>query len=363
MKRLKMKDSAADGGPPATARKVAEQQRAKRGGRKADDGEVAAAAKSPTRRTRPAAVESVTEFIHTGCTVLDCVLGGGYAMGRIINIVGDKSTGKTLLAIEACANFIRHYPKGEIVYNEVEAAFDADYAASLGLPVDHIHFTEDCFTIEDMFADIRKRVVKRKTPLLYVVDSLDAMSDKGELERNVDKGSYGTQKAKMLSQLFRQLVRDMSAGQLTLLVISQIRDNLNAVPFGKKYVRSGGRALDFYASQAIYLAQVAKLTKQINAVKRVTGVKIKALCDKNKVGLPFRSCEFPIVFNYGIDDITASIEWLKEIKQDSDLTDGKMLRELVIRKWAEIEADFHPTTSKYGPLLSAIGKSPWSPLN
>src|ERR1019366_3976564 len=78
------------------------------------------------------------EFISSGCHNLDLALGGGWAEGRVSNIVGDKSTGKSLLAIEACANFAIKYPKGTIRYREAEAAFDRPYAEALGMPVDHV---------------------------------------------------------------------------------------------------------------------------------------------------------------------------------------------------------------------------------
>src|SRR5262245_13229029 len=88
----------------------------------------------------PSSQASSLEFISSGCTVLDCVLGGGWPLGRISNIVGDRSTSKTGLVMEACSNFAIKYPKGRILYREAEAAFDVNYAASMGMPVDRVEF-------------------------------------------------------------------------------------------------------------------------------------------------------------------------------------------------------------------------------
>src|SRR3990167_1383032 len=119
------------------------------------------------------------KFISTGCTTLDCVVSGGWPLGRIVNIVGDKSTGKTLLAIEAAANFARQFPKGKIWYRESEAAFDEDYATQLGLPVKQVDFGDDGLgtiwdTIEDIFEDLDKQLTRLKklnVPGLYIIDS------------------------------------------------------------------------------------------------------------------------------------------------------------------------------------------------
>ena len=117
-------------------------------------------------------------FFSSGCTLLDCVLGGGWATDRIINVVGDKSTGKTLIAIEACANFFNKYQDNcTIYYNEAEAAFDTDYARNLGLPVEDIDFVEPCFTVENLFTDLHTKIEKaeKDKQYLYILDSLDAL--------------------------------------------------------------------------------------------------------------------------------------------------------------------------------------------
>jgi recombination protein RecA len=288
-------------------------------------------------------------FISSGCTTLNNALGGGWARQRIANIVGDKSTGKTLLAIEAAANFNMVEPKGKIRYREAEKAWDDNYAAALGFPVEKVDFGEPIDTIEDVFEDLEKVLKGNKGPEMYIVDSLDSLSDRAEMERKIDEGSYGMGKAKMLSQLFRRLVRDLSSKDVTVFFISQVRDNIG-VTFGRKTTRSGGRALDFYSSQILYLSQLGKLDRTISNVKRVTGVKIRAQVDKNKVGLPYRECEFSIKFGYGIDDWKACAEYWKQVTGEivSKDTPLEQLQKMVTDSWWEIENKFLPQTSKYG---------------
>jgi len=287
------------------------------------------------------------KFIRSGCTMLDCVLGGGWPLGRVVNIVGDKSTGKTLLAMEAIANIYLEYDGAAVWYNEAEAAFDSDYAEALGIPFGKVHMTEGCSTIEELFDDIDSIVKKeRKVPGLYIVDSLDALSDKAEMERGIDEASYGGAKAKKLSEFFRRITKDIKSSNICLIIISQVRDNIGAM-FGEKHTRSGGKALDFYASQVLWLAHTGILKRTVNKVERPVGVKIKAKCKKNKVGLPFRECEFEITFGYGVEDEKASLEFLKSIGVQAKPT-GDELRKMVIDQWYKIEKTFLPVKRKYG---------------
>lgn len=319
-----------------------------------------------------AAPKSKIEFISTGSTLLNLALGGGWAERRIGNVVGDKSTGKTLQCIEATANFAIKYPKGKIRYREAESAFDKLYANALGMPVDRIDFgSKRIATVEDLFEDLTKICEKAKQPEFVVVDSLDALSDRSEMDRDIDEGSYGANKAKKMSEMFRRLTQVMADANVTLLIVSQVRDKIGAM-FGAKYTRTGGRAMDFYASQVLMLAHLGRIVKTTRGVKRATGVKILAKCDKNKISLPFREAEFPIHFGYGVDDAQSMIDWLKVTKGfkaknyglseddakkvlpvllDMSPKDEReimtMLREDVTTRWYEIESDLMPKRSKY----------------
>lgn len=316
--------------------------------------------------------EKELKFISSGCQILDCVLGGGYPLGRIVNIVGDKAVGKTLLAIEAFANFNMCYPEGKMYYHETEAAFDTDYAEALGMPVEKVEFPEDD-TVEGFFEILSDVIEKHKesgVPGIYVLDSLDALSDRAEKERKIDEGSYAMNKQKKLSEIFRRLASEIEETNICLMVVSQVREAIN-VAFGDKYKRSGGKALDFYASQALWLAQREMITKTVKGIKRATGIVVKAKCKKNKVGLPYRECEFPIIFMYGINAVEANLWFLKDVKgaleeigientldsylasyaadviRNKDFETMAKIAEQVKKVWSETEKSFMPEVRKY----------------
>lgn len=317
---------------------------------------------------------SKLEFIKSGCVTFDCAIGGGWPLGRVANLVGDKSTGKTLCAIEACANFARQYPDGLIWYREAEAAFDEDYAEALGLPIDRVNFGEDGTntiweTVEDIFEDLTlacKEAKESGKPGLYIIDSLDALSSRAEMDRKIDEGSYGMEKQKQLGQLFRRLVRQLKESRVHLFIISQVREKIG-ISFGDKYRRSGGKALDFYASQVVYLSHLKQIKKRVKGVERPIANRVKVKVQKNKIGAPFRECEFTLRFGYGIDELDACLEFLHEagaIKQvegydanyQSRVEDMEpaayrkeviKLRKLVRLNWNTIEERFKPTRKKY----------------
>lgn len=338
------------------------------------------------------------DFIPSGCYLLDKVLGGGWAMGRIGNVVGDKSAGKTLLAIEAAANFAIKFPNPEthkIIYQEAESAFDVSYAAALGMPVERVEFLSLENTVEALFeqwdgmmrhpkAKTAKKLGAMKTAAergfehcFYIIDSLDALSDRAEMLRDIDDGTYGANKASKMSQMFRRVVKDLEACGITVLIVSQIRDKIG-VTFGETKTRSGGKALDFYASQVLWLAEIGKRKKSVLGVERPYGVNVRARCKKNKVGMPFRECDYVIEFCYGIDDLTTHLEFLASTTKDKafesvelkkyDLKKGNLavsvkkfkkfdaeewlslnraVRAQVGKTWLKIEKGFMPIRRKY----------------
>jgi recombination protein RecA len=307
------------------------------------------------------------ELFSSGCTVLDCVLGGGWAYNRMANIVGDKSTGKTLLGMEAMANFAADNPDGKLVLAESESAFDESYARNLGLPIERVERPE-VHTVEDVF-QVLEACMGNKERTFVLVDSLDALSDIGEVNREMDKGTFGT-KAKAISEWFRRQNQALGKNNITLMVISQLRDNIG-VQFGAKYKRSGGHAMDFYATHTLWLHHKKQLEATKAKVKRVVGVLIRAQCKKNKVGPPMRECEFPLMFGFGVEDVVAGLDWLISVDRTTkslgiSAEDAKKLRAnlgklddeayfqeranitaAVKEVWLEIEDSFLPSRKKY----------------
>jgi recombination protein RecA len=299
--------------------------------------------------------------------------------------VGDSSTGKTLNAIEALANFKIAFPKGRMRYAEAEAAFDESFAEQLGFPPEVERPDELLSTVEE-FRDDFNKFIEKGGPGLYILDSLDALSDSAELDKYESdmkeaakaeaagrvfeaKGSYGATKAKQMAQFFRMLTRDAKKNNCTLGIISQVRDNIG-VMFGEKETRSGGRALQFYCSQVIWLSDHGKQTREVMGEKRPIGVEISAKVTKNKVGYPFRVVDYNITFGYGIDNEQSMLDWLlhlkamtaesaKELKKQltkaREKQDYKTIHEIADsliadskRTWKKIEDELAPKIRKYG---------------
>ena len=325
------------------------------------------------------------ELTSSGADILDLALGGGVPWGKIINIVGDKSTGKTLIVCELIYRAIQKYKETLTwKYDDSEAGFSFDTKAIWGFELpDEDNNSE---TVEDFISNVRKSLdghLGTNNKFIYVLDSLDGLSSEAEIKRAADreaardsgkeeKGSYKMEKAKLLSEFFRLLKSDIKDSNCLLIIISQIRDKIG-VTFGKKTTRTGGRALDFYASQVIELAEVEKLDETVEGNSRKTGVSIRANVTKNKVGKPFRQADFKILFDLGIDNVDSNLCFLfdlttpagrtsKKIKVDWDgeeFTSRKKLiayieendqeeelKKLCVDKWDRIELAVSPKDRK-----------------
>jgi len=326
-------------------------------------------------RVSLAKADKPISFFSSGSTLLDLALGGGWALGRIFNIVGDRSSGKTLLAIEGYANFKAKFPEGKMRYAEAEAAFDEGFAKVLGFPSDVERPDILIHTVTDFTTDLAK-FIKKGGPALYILDSLDALATeedvarlKARIEGTKEKGSMGAEKAKDMSDLFRLLAQDCEAANCTLGIISQIRDKIG-VMFGEIKTRSGGHALDFYASQVLWLAETGKKERTVMGQRRITGVDIHSKVKKLKVGFPFREADYSILFGYGIDDEMSILDWMMEIKaiteegyketskklekarETKNFDEVKNLHDTLVTDaknlWNEIEKKLLPPIRKYG---------------
>jgi recombination protein RecA len=327
------------------------------------------------------------QTIPTGSTLLDLALNGGWAVGRVINLVGDSSAGKTLLAIEAMANFAMKFSIKNGRYNETENAFLLDYAQSIGLPLGlrfvgddeakevdrHGSATVEHFE-EDLAEFIRLKIGKGK-PSFYVLDSFDALDAAKELKRDFGDRQPGV-RAALLSEFFRKHIGGLAGAECSLMIISQLRDMIG-VMFGETQTRSGGRALRFFSSQEVWLATGKKITGKVSGVERTTGTHSIFTVKKNKLGKPFARANMVINYNYGIDDELSNLEWLEVNKlgavgrltlsmkeypeavalarqQREMATLREMNTELkaaVTLRWEEIDAASAPPIRKYGELM------------
>lgn len=279
--------------------------------------------------------------LPTGCTLLNLCIGGGVGLGipagTVINIVGDKSSGKTFLANEIVAAshwaFNRETPD-RFVWNfddcESGHTFDTVGLYSVAIRPEHPEDKEipDSSTIEEMDTNVGVflRGVKPNQIGLYVVDSLDGLSDDEKEERSEERidaamkgktieqgGTYGVAAPKFLSQeFFKTKTAQFREKKSTLVIISQVRENMERRSFGKKYKRAGGKALDFYAHSCLWLSTICKIEQG----GRVVGVYVEAVTEKSKTPRPFRSVRFSLYFSYGIDDIGSNLDYLYDLRTD-----------------------------------------------
>jgi recombination protein RecA len=278
--------------------------------------------------------QKITRF-RTGSTIMDLIVGGGqglgYPWGKIVNIVGDKSSGKTFLACELIATAYYEYnSKFRWVYDDAESGFTFDTEELYGveiMPRDETERTKSG-TVEDWYCNLRNFLdsMKKGEAGIYVMDSLDGLSSDEIEEReksrmstynsNKDfkKGSYQMGAAKFLSQEFFKTLTDMlTEKNVLLIIISQTREKIDSMFKGQH--RSGGKALDFYAHTCLWLSTFTKIKKKDRAV----GVVVKAHAKKSKTPRPFREGVFTLLFDYGIDNIGSNLDFLFGLRGDKGL--------------------------------------------
>jgi len=276
--------------------------------------------------------------LMTGNTLLDMVVGGapnvyGYSVGKFINIVGDKSSGKTFIANEIIANTYHNNSRKQFkwIYDDCEAGYSFDSVKMYGFDIipkdkEGNPINPSSTTVQEAFVNIYNFANSLKGDQfgIYVLDSLDGLSSNEENEqaqerikahnagKTYDKGTYGMDKAKYLSkEFFRQLCSKIQDKNVLVIIISQVRQNIEPFSFDK-YVRAGGKAMDFYAHTVLWLATLKKINKKGKPV----GVVIKAKTTKSKTPRPFRDCLFSIIFDYGVDNIGSNLDYLYELRTD-----------------------------------------------
>ena len=258
----------------------------------------------------------IKDFVSTGSTMLDLALSnkpnGGVAVGRITELNGLESSGKSLLGAHILAETQKK--GGVAVYIDTETSVSTEFLGAIGVNVDsmlylHLETIEDIFSaIEEIVAKVRESDKDRLVTIL--VDSLAAATTKVELEADFDKDGWATAKAIIISKGMRKITQMIGRQKIALVFTNQLRQKLG-VMFGDPWTTSGGKALPFHASTRIRLKNVGQIK---DAKKNTIGIKMRAQVIKNRLGPPMRHADFELYFETGIDNEGSWLHVMKDHK-------------------------------------------------
>ncbi len=317
-----------------------------------------------------ATYEGTDRTVSTGSTLLDLAISGGrfkyggMPTGILVEIFGPSGTGKTVLLCQIAGNIQK--VNGQIMFHDPEARLNKQFARIFGFEPSDIEYTIPN-TVPEVFSSVREWVPdeeREKGPYLICADSLAALSTDMELDKE-EGDKMGMRRAKEFSEELRKTCRIITQRDVLMVCSNQIRQNLDAGPYGARYISPGGEALGFYSSLRLRCRppQKVKVKRKIRGKdhERVVGIKTDIEVFKSSVWKPHHEAEIYILYDYGIDDIRGNLRFLKTstantVYQVGDQKLGKSidqairtveeegleqeLKDEVVEVWNEIESAF-----------------------
>jgi hypothetical protein len=290
----------------------------------------------------------------SGCSLLDLAVGGekdkmGFLGGKWVNLVGDTQAGKSLLAVETMlSNKYKYKDNIDLFYDDTEDGCTFDVEERHGFPVKPKD-SRNSETVEEMSYQFTRFLegLEDNKKGIYIVDSLDGLADESAVdmddernkafdkEKEFDKGSMDMSLQKFLSRSYFRIKHGLLDDKKALCIItSQVRHNVNAGPYGAKWIRAGGKALDMYANYIIWLKTLQKI--EVNG--RQIGSVVEAKITKAKVKRPYRHIMYTVIYDYGIDDVSSNIDYLFDLRSEKT---GELLKKASNIIW---EDDMKPMT-------------------